>query len=99
MRVFLLALTLLFAGCGYDDGGDVVYKKKKPQPTNPQWDGLKSLVDAECGRCHNGTTHPTVFNASNFGNSGVQARIANDSMPPDRDLDDETKARFLAYGN
>lgn len=90
-----LFLTIFLVSCGSYE------KESKVGPSSPKkptWVEIKPKVEAECVRCHNGTKHPlSLASEDAFKSPKVQARISNNSMPPDKALAGETKSYLLSY--
>lgn len=95
MRIVSLILSLCsftFLGCGGSGGGNA-----KPPPPDPAFSKVSSIVEANCGGCHNGKVQ-RQFNASNFKTSGAAKRIKNGTMPPPpRTLSAPDKESLLSY--
>lgn len=93
MRIVLVFCLMLFSCGTYDPKEEI--SDSKP---NSKWQAIKSLVKAECGRCHNGTKHPLDFNLEPvWANSKSKTRLSNGSMPPDKKLEDSQKEVLLSY--
>lgn len=92
MEIKILFMTVLIATCGR-------YSEQNKAPSDPsKWDKIKSIVKAECVRCHDGIIRASNFNSEEaFVASKAQARIENASMPPDKKLDEKAKALLLDY--
>lgn len=97
LKLILCALLLVLpAACGDGGGG---YDDAPPQDDDPAWLEIKPVVDANCGGCHNGSTHPLRLDSKQaFRSAKVRTRITNGSMPPaPRKLAEADKAALLAY--
>ena len=98
--LILATVIILAAACGdgggaYGDGGG---DDGGQGPDDPAYAEVKPIVDRECGKCHNGSTHPLRFpNGAAFKASRAKARIANGTMPPGGGLKPDDKAALLAY--
>lgn len=87
--VALFAVLLSIGACGspaYED----------PPQAGASASAEDRLVAQECGRCHNGSNHPArIGSVAQFQAKGGKGRVQNGSMPPDRRLDGNVKARLL----
>jgi uncharacterized membrane protein len=95
MFKYLFVLALVSVGCG---GG--YESTSSPGPVNdPEYESVRAIVDANCGTCHNGSTHPLKLQSSaDFKQAKVKARIESGSMPPPpRSLNASDKSQLLGY--
>lgn len=96
IRATLAFVAITVAGCGIDNSPDVEYRR--PAQPDTAFDSVKSVVDAKCAKCHNGSTHPLNFDAPGvFKASKAAARIKAGTMPPTGPLDDASKVTLLGY--
>lgn len=100
-----VCLMTFVYGCGTYEDDD--YKKnpppnpESPGPENPDQDlfaQILPLVKSECGRCHNGIVRSTKYDTEQAFRS-AKARVVNGSMPPDRPLGADVKAKFVDFLN
>lgn len=86
---FLLLLAMALA-CG----GPESESYKAPDPAGSSDD---SLVSRECGRCHNGSRHPRLIRTvGELKASNAKRRVESGTMPPDRSLASDVKARLIS---
>jgi hypothetical protein len=105
LTLCLAAAIIFLSSCGYESNDADPLPPPAPRPGpgpgpqgDPAWDELKPLVVANCGGCHNGTTHPLKFDSgAAFKRSKAKARISNGTMPPSGALAPDVKAKMLAY--
>ena|SRR3990167_3268525 len=103
--LFLLSICLLVFvvfmtyGCGSAD--ERTYTNKPPATADQAWLDLKPIVQANCGGCHNGTTHPLVFDSgAKFKASKAKAKLVAGLMPPPPAvISADAKAKMLTYLN
>lgn len=106
MRPLLWSSVLwLFVSCG-SDYSDEGYQQQPPPPpvTKPpvglSFEGVKPILDKDCGGCHNGRVHPLKFDSeAAFRGSRAKARILNGSMPPNGPLAPADKKALLDFLN
>jgi hypothetical protein len=97
--VIATALTLGFYlnSCGSEEE-QVITQKGSGSASKPKWAEIAPLVAKECVNCHNGAKHPlNLSTQAAWDNSKSKARIANDSMPPNKKLEPSVKEKFLSY--
>lgn len=90
--VAVIVCAWVLVACG---GEDKKTAEVAPCPQDKSWAVVKPIVDAECGRCHDGAQQ-TKLTKANFGDL-AKAKIASGAMPKDRALDPAEKAALLAY--
>lgn len=86
MQKLALVFLLAFA-CGEPRDPEVSYEPKPTQgpPAPAALDfaaDIKPLIDANCGKCHNGTKEPAFDTADKFKASKAKARLGAGTMPP-----------------
>lgn len=98
------ALAWIATSCGEPKDPDVEYQpapQGPPAPPAPD-DGfaaVKPLVDANCGKCHDGVKQTPKFDtAAAFKGSKAKARLMAATMPPaPATISASDKAKLLAY--
>ncbi len=96
MRVMLFAsLVWILNACGEARDPDVEYAGKP----DTAFEEVRSTVAANCGKCHNGSTHPLDFSKPGvFKASKAKTRLGNGTMPPaPNTISAGDKAALLAY--
>jgi hypothetical protein len=102
VAIILAGIVVFFMpACGSEKEADPYPEPRPPKPGpagDAAWDELKPIVAANCGGCHNGSTHPLKFDSgAAFKRSKAKVRISNGSMPPTGALAPDVKAKMLAY--
>lgn len=95
MRVMLFAsIVWILNACGEARDPDVEYAKP-----DPAFEQVRPIVAANCGKCHNGATHPLDFSKPGvFKASKAKARLTGGTMPPvPNTISDADKSALLAY--
>lgn len=92
----LMLVLVLMTGCGTES------KTPDPGPPPPPDNAfaeIKPTVDKNCGKCHNGSTHPLKFDtAAKLKASKAKLRVSNGTMPPSpHSISDADKQKLLAY--
>ncbi len=90
------AMLLYMVSCGSDY--QTPAERAPARRDSASFASVKALVDGECVKCHNGSSHPlNLGSEAAFNQAKVKARIASGSMPPNKVLAPETKATLLSY--
>lgn len=90
--VLLCWLLVVAFACNYDEPGP------RAPTGDTAFDAVREDVRIDCGRCHNGSIHPLVFDTGEkFRGSRARDRIVDGTMPPGGGLADDVKRRLLAY--
>jgi cytochrome c553 len=91
-RIALVVIVLLLmAACGSPEG------ESKTLPPTGGGDTPDALVQAECGRCHNGRVQsPVIQSVAQLKRAHAKALIQSGRMPPDRRLAADVKGRLVS---
>ncbi len=98
--LWLIVLGLALNACGSSDGG---YGDSTPPPAapaaDPEFAAVQPVIEKNCGKCHNGTTHPLKFDtAAKFKAGKAKARLTSGTMPPaPATISSDDKNVLLAY--
>ncbi len=94
--IALLVMFFAFTSCG-SSKKDNAPETPKPAPSQA-WLDIKPLVQAQCGKCHDGIKQKPAFDsAAAFKGSGALKRLEAGTMPPGGNIDPEAKAKLVAY--
>lgn len=93
MLKLIFCLSTLFIACSseYIEDDEAGNEERKAK-----YAAVSTLVDANCGRCHNGTIHPLTFNEESWYASKARNRIEDNTMPPDVALEKDTRSKLLS---
>jgi hypothetical protein len=100
-RLALLASITWLSSCGGGGGSDYAPSPSpSPPPSAVTWDQVKTIVAANCVKCHDGTKEPLLTPESAFRASPVKAKLTASAMPPPpnvlADADKQALLSFLA---
>lgn len=94
----VVVLVLVATSCGGRNGDG--YGEQEPEPQAPQgddWNAIKKVVDAACGKCHDGTNQKAFDSDTRLRSSKALTRLENGTMPPGGKIDPTNKSRLIAY--
>lgn len=99
MRALALALCLVaLSACGGSGSGYSNQPAPPPSSTPPTWAQVKTVLDADCETCHNGSSHPALEPQTAFCSSPVTAQLDAGTMPPPpATISDSDKATLLDF--
>lgn len=95
--VVIVVMTLIvMAGCGRPAAEDPYGPPAGAQSGAAQ--GVDAVVARECGRCHNGRTHPLklLTGAALAASTKAREELEEGEMPPDRQLAPDVKNQLLS---
>jgi hypothetical protein len=100
--LWLIALGFTLTACGSSGDGGYGGGDNKPAPPpadDPEFAKVQPLIEKNCGKCHNGTTHPVKFDtAAKFNAGKAKARLTAGTMPPPpATISADDKQALLAY--
>lgn len=96
MRLLALVSVLGLVACGSSGGSS--YQSPAPPTPPPTWDQVAAVIQADCAKCHNGTTEPTFNSGAVFKGSQAAAKLTSGEMPPaPNTISDGDKSLLLAY--
>lgn len=89
-------------GDGYNGGGDGYGSGDGTGNSDGSGDDqgfaeIKTVIDANCGKCHDGTNQKPFNTEARFRSSKALARIENGTMPPSGNLNADAKSKLVAY--
>ncbi len=84
-----------FTSCGSSKKDDAP-ETPKPAPTQA-WLDIKPVVQAQCGKCHDGVKQKAFDSAAAFKGSKALLKIEAGAMPPSGQIDADAKAKLIAY--
>jgi hypothetical protein len=107
--ISVIAITL-FVACGQSDPAPITAPVAPPAPAAPgapttpvavpSWTDVAAIIQANCGKCHNGVKEPAFTSGAVFKASTAKAELTSGAMPqPPNVISASDKAALLAYLN
>lgn len=98
--ILVCAMSIIFYACGSSDGTGGNPPPAPPAPPSgpaPSWQQVAVVLQANCAKCHNGST-VFAFTEATFKQTKAKDELTSSSMPPPpNQISAADKALLLAY--